>query len=127
MTYGKPRYTNFVDTVYISGGAMAGNNYRGIFIYPDDYNSDEVTRRSGLSWRQIDSAGIVFLAASGTRILDTVVGVNTFQPDSYYWASRSHESDAGKAYGLRLSKQGITVEATKRDEAHAVRLVRDCN
>ena len=66
MKYGKPRYTN--STYQLIGIELEGKTYYGMFIYPDDYNGNEVGTTDGPdTWAEIDNSGIVFLPAAGGR------------------------------------------------------------
>ena len=78
MKYGKPRYTN--STYQLIGIELEGKTYYGMFIYPDDYNGNEVGTTGGPdTWAEIDNSGIVFLPAAGGRTTNknsTVFNVN---------------------------------------------------
>lgn len=80
MTNGKPRYTNKMDGINIDG-----NTYKGLFIYPDDYNGAEVgTEGAPDTWDEIDGLGIVFLPAAGIRDGSSVYKVGDC---GIYWSS----------------------------------------
>ncbi len=132
MTYGKKRWTNQIRGVFIGDKVLGRRIHRGIFIYPDDYNSDTVSNETAFTWERIEEAGIVFLPAAGVRHYSAtygpqVRGLNT-EETSWYWTSTSHETDSAKAYGVKFDLlEGPVVEAQPRGVGSAVRLVRDCN
>lgn len=79
MTYGKPRYTDKTcakvqaepERPIVAGeyAIIEGNEYSGLFIYPDDYDGNEIgTDGAPDTWQEINAAGIVFLPVTGYRI-----------------------------------------------------------
>ena len=130
MTYGKPRYSNWY------GGIRIGDNNDGVdfyiqyglFIYPDDYNSDEITMNPDapykvFNWDEIDAAGILFLPRVGTRDKDQV---KWEYADAKYWTATADEEDPDQAYCVRFDGGKVSVEPSSRAIALPIRLVREC-
>ena len=92
MTNGKTRYSDHTNT---NGIRIEGQNYMGVFLYPDDYNGDVVS--STMTWEQINAAGIVFLPAAGFREDSSIKYASEF---GYYWSSSASGSD--NAYYVRF-------------------------
>ncbi|MCQ2183748.1 MAG: hypothetical protein MJY89_10190, partial [Bacteroidales bacterium] len=126
MKYGKPRYTN--STYQLIGIELEGKTYYGMFIYPDDYNGNEVGTTDGPdTWAEIDNSGIVFLPAAGgrNRYKDfTVFNVNKIggylssTQDSTYPKQRSRQ--------LYFNQSGVmSLYLQKQFDAYSIRLVID--
>ncbi len=58
--YGKPCYT-----IAKSGITIGETSYKGLFLYPDNYNGAEVSE--SMTWDEINAAGIVFIPAANSR------------------------------------------------------------
>ena len=130
MKYGKPRYTLKIDnsTHQLIGIELEGKTYYGMFIYPDDYNGNEVGTTGGPdTWAEIDNSGIVFLPAAGGRSTyknSTVFNVNKIggylssTQDSTYPKQRSRQ--------LWFNQSGVTsLYLQKQFDAYSIRLVID--
>ena len=121
MTYGKPRYTNWWGGVKIEEPI-----FHGVFIYPDDYNGDEVTARR-YTWKEINDAGIVFLPVAGLRERDKI----TKLPGSpysigWYWASNTNKKEERTACTIYFDGFVIKYsDDTYRGTGISIRLVRD--
>ncbi len=138
MTYDKPRCTNWFWAIRLLGG---GEIYRGIFIYPDDYNGQvlEIGRKEDwektISWQYIHDAGIVFLLATGIREGNKVSRSSAdYNPIGCYWSSDCNDTNQKNAHSLYFQEftnpdipdSGIYTEDTSyRGTARTVRLVRD--
>ena len=71
MLNNKNRYS--VATCPNSGVSIESNTYYGLFLYPDNYDGNEVGTTDGPdTWDDINDAGIVFLPAAGDRNGDGV-------------------------------------------------------
>ena len=77
MVNSKPCYTNA-----INGVSIENETYKGVFVYPDNYDGDEVSNNS-MTWEQIIAKGIVFLPAAGHRNKSVV----SYTEIGYYWSS----------------------------------------
>ena len=130
MKYGKPRYTFKIDnsTQQLIGIELERKTYYGMFIYPDDYNGNEVGTTGGPdTWAEIDNSGIVFLPAAGGRNRykdSTVFNVNKIggylssTQDSTYPVQRSRQ--------LYFNQYGVmSLYLQKQFEAYSIRLVID--
>lgn len=117
MTYDKPRYTNKT-----AGIVIGSTTYNGIFIYPDDYNGNQVGSEGPSNWADINNAGIVFLPAAGSRWGTTVDDVGS---DGYFWSSTPHVGNGGYAYRMYFNSGSVSTKAVSRSYGHPVRLVRD--
>ena len=126
MKYGKPRYTLKIDNS--TGIELEGKTYYGLFIYPDDYNGNEVGTTDGPdTWAEIDNSGIVFLPAAGGRTTyknSTVFNVNKIggylssTQDSTYTKQRSRQ--------LYFNQSGVTSSILQKQyNAYSIRLVID--
>ena len=121
MTYGKPRYTNWWGGVKIDDPI-----FHGVFIYPDDYNGDEISPRR-YSWKEINDAGIAFLPVAGLRERTKI----TKMPGSpysigWYWSSSSNSKDERKACSIYFDGMVLKYsDDTYRGTGISVRLVRD--
>ena len=121
MTYGKPRYTNWWGGVKIEDPI-----FHGVFIYPDDYNGDEVTARR-YTWKEINDAGIAFLPVAGLRERNKI----TKLPGSpysigWYWASDTNKKDDRTACTIYFDGFVIKYsDDTYRGTGISIRLVRD--
>ena len=73
-----------------------------MILYPDDYTAQTAsTSYTSAQWATMESAGCVFLPASGRRDGTSVYNVGT---DGYYWSSSY--CDSGKAYYLGFNSEG---------------------
>ena len=121
MTYNKPRYTNWWGGVKIEEPI-----FHGVFIYPDDYNGDEVTARR-YTWKEINDAGIAFLPVAGLRERDKI----TKLPGSpysigWYWASDTNKKEERTANTIYFDGFVIKYsDDTYRGTGISIRLVRD--
>ncbi|MCQ2154176.1 MAG: hypothetical protein MJY44_06415 [Bacteroidales bacterium] len=114
MVNSKPCYSNAVN-----GITIGGTTYKGVFIYPDNYNGDVVS--SSMTWDQINAAGIVFLPAAGSRYGSDVDDVGGF---GYYWSSAALGSNI--AYSVFFSSLEVTPDNNfNRYYGFSVRLITD--
>ena len=114
MTNGKDRYSNAM-----SGVTIGGSTYKGIFLYPDNYNGDVVS--SSMTWNDINAAGIVFLPAAGSRFGSDVSYVGD---RGRYWSSSANDSDF--AYLVLFVSDGVSPDDCGfRFRGCSVRLVSD--
>lgn len=121
MKYNKPRYTEGFDV------SIDGVTCNGLFIYPDDYNGNEIGSGGPDTWADINAAGIVFLPAAGYRNGDSgidnpahVIGVGIFGD---YWSASPNGSD-DDAYGLYFFSGLVNPSnICYRNQASSVRLV----
>ena len=122
MTYYKPRYTN-----HWNGVKIEDHIYHGVFIYPDDYNGDEVEARR-YTWKEINDAGIAFLPIAGVRERTKI----TKMPGSpyhvgWYWSSSPDSENERNACSVFID--GIVNpkydNSTYRGTGISIRLVRD--
>ncbi len=132
MKYGKPRYTFKIDnsTYELIGIELEGKTYYGMFIYPDDYNGNEVGTTDGPdTWAEIDNSGIVFLPAAGgrnsyTTNVSTVKNINSLGA----YLSSTLDSENPEYGSRRLDFNFLGVMDTyhyKQYEAYSIRLVID--
>ena len=115
MVNGKACYSNAM-----SGVTIGGSTYKGVFLYPDNYNGEIVS--SSMTWNDINAAGIVFLPAAGFRSGSTVtfVGIN-----GGYWSSSGYSDN--KACRVSFSSADVTPD--NRDNRYpgwSVRLITVC-
>ena len=96
MTNSEARYSNAVDGVNIGDAT-----YKGVFLYPDNYNGEDVS--SFMTWDAINAAGIVFLPAAGYSSGAKVKGVEF---NGAYWTS-SGTSELG--YYGELSGENLVL------------------
>ena len=123
MTYNKPRFTCIIQKIRVESGL-----YSGTFIYPDDYNSEEVGGSKEFTWQEIKDAGIVFLPTVGYREKFNVYGLNNNNLAVGYWSSTTVESDVNAARCVIFNGDGkLNITDEKRSTAHCIRLVCDCN
>ena len=115
MVNSKPCYSNAV-----SGVSIGGTTYKGVFIYPDNYNGNEVS--SSMTWDQINAAGIIFLPAAGYRDGSNVGYVGDF---GYYWSSTALGSDSAFSVGFNSSEVSPGND-DHRDFGFNVRLITEC-
>ena len=121
MTYGKPRYTNWWGGVKVEEPI-----FHGVFIYPDDYNGDEVVKSSH-TWKEINDAGIAFLPVAGLRERTKI----TKMPGSpysigWYWASNTNKKDERTACTIYFDSFVLKYsDDTYRGTGISLRLVRD--
>ena len=90
MKYGKARYTNRP-----SGQRIDKTIYFGLFIYPDDYNGNEVGSGGPDNWADINYAGIAFLPAAGNRTTDD--GVSHVDDNGSYSSSVAYNYNSSGA------------------------------
>ena len=87
---------------FFSASDFEVDGVAGIFIYPDDYDGEEVEDESGTwTWDKINSANIVFLPAAGNREGDSGTGndrVNLVGSDGYYWTATRGSDSANLLY-----------------------------
>jgi len=89
------------------------------------YGSGNENDFSQAEWTLMESAGAVFLPATGYRDKSGVTSVAEAGAKGYYWSS-THGEDKQKAQRLHFSNSEIAIENnTPRHLGHAVRLVRD--
>ena len=121
MTYGKPRYTNWWGGVKIEDPI-----FHGVFIYPDDYNGDEVVKSSH-TWKEINDAGIAFLPVAGLRERTKITKMpgNPYSI-GWYWASNTNKKDERTACTIYFDGFVLKYsDDTYRGTGISVRLVRD--
>lgn len=129
-TLTKDEWTYLFKTRTVNGGTGNDHSYTigqslngilGIVIYPDNYTGSTYTSYS--NWATFESAGCVFLPASGNR---SCLG-NTWMylctgANGIYWSSTPY--DAEKAYRVDFWSTGITTsEYDGRHQGCSVRLV----
>ena len=116
MTYDKPRYTK-----NMAGINIGGTTYYGIFIYPDDYNGNEVGSGGPSNWADIKNAGIAFFPAAGNRVNDGVshVGDNGSYSSS---VALSSSTESRLFFNATMFNSNNSVP---RDAGISVRLVID--
>ena len=96
---------------------IEGNDYCGLFIYPDDYAGTVVD--GTFTWKSIAEKGIVFLPAAGSRNGTATASQGLA---GYYWAGDS--INAAIADNIRFSSNGVSsYNAFGRYMGYAVRLV----
>lgn len=114
MVNGKPGCSNAV-----SGISIGGTTYKGVFLYPDNYNGDVVS--SSMSWDDINAAGIVFLPAAGTRYGSNVKYVGG---RGLYWSSSASDYDNDLAYNIYFNSSNVFPSiGDDRDIGCSVRLI----
>ncbi len=137
MTYDKPRCTNWFLAIKLKDGEI----YKGILVYPDDYNGPEIVRENReewgktLTWKDIEDAGILFLRSCGIREEDRVTKTELATGEiGCYWTSDCSKTDRTQACSMYfqdmtnpfIPDSGIYTEDTSyRGTARNVRLVRD--
>ncbi|MDO5321431.1 MAG: fimbrillin family protein [Bacteroidia bacterium] len=121
------RYTNISTT----GVTIGDTEYKGLFIYPDDYDGNQVGDTGGPdTWDEINAKGIVFLPDAGYRdakeTSSTARDVTGVGFDGLYWASNGQIEDM--AFCLNIYISGLDTElSVKRNQAQSIRLVIDAN
>ncbi|MCQ2149771.1 MAG: hypothetical protein MJY45_05420 [Bacteroidales bacterium] len=96
--------------------AIGSKIYKGVFLYPDNYDGDEVS--ISMTWGQINGAGIVFLPAAGY-----LGGPNA--DTGFYWSSSA--ADTSYVYRLRFNSVHVAPASKDvRNYGYSVRLVADC-
>ncbi len=136
MTYDKPRCTNWFLAIKLADGEI----FKGILVYPDDYNGPEIDREhkeewQKLKWKDIHDAGILFLRSCGIREEDRVTKTELATGEiGCYWTSNCSKTDRTQASSLYfqdmtnpfIPDSGIYTEDTSyRGTARNVRLVKD--
>ena len=112
MVNSKPCYTN---ATY--GVSIENETYKGVFVYPDNYDGDVVSNNS-MTWEQIIAKGIVFLPAAGIRDVSNVYDVGDF---GNYWSSTAK---SGSAYFVSFNSRNVAPgDVAFRFRAFSVRLV----
>lgn len=121
MSYDKPRYTSKTGVGF--GTWIDAGYYYGIFLYPDNYNGAEIgTEGAPSTWSDINTSGIVFLPAAGSREHTYVYTIHTW---GSYWTSTP--TDENYAYGLSFNVLGVNVSSkSSRSNGKSVRLAADC-
>lgn len=115
MINDKPCYSNAV-----KGVSIEGVTYKGIFVYPDNYDGDVVS--NSMTWNSINAAGIIFLPAAGFRSSGgTSVGYAGYW--GRYCSSSSYSSSTERV--LDFSESNVVTNFTNRSDGHSVRLVTD--
>ena len=113
MTNRKERYSNTMS----SGVTIGGTTYKGVFLYPDNYNGEVVS--SSMTWDAINAAGIVFLPAAGARYESGVSDVGTY---GFYWSSTADDSTLASV--VYVTSGGVFLEFPgNRSDGYSVRLV----
>ena len=125
MKYGKPRYTFNKDNYTYQ---LEGKTYYGMFIYPDDYNGNEVGTTDGPdTWAEIDNSGIVFLPAAGGRFdfnSHTVTNINRI--GAYLSSTLDSKNPGPGSRQLYFNEYGVMdMYHYKQYEASSIRLVID--
>ena len=134
MLNNKNRYS--VATCPNSGVSIESNKYYGLFLYPDNYDGNEVGTTDGPdTWDDINDAGIVFLPAAGDR---TGYGVSfgyleSTKFDTFrgrYWTSSSrYEYDGIKNRfyidDIDICNDGAGTSSQLPDSGESLRLVTD--
>ena len=116
MTNGKDRYSNAVNGVVIGG-----TTYKGVFLYPDNYNGDMVS--ASVTWAQINADGIIFLPAAGWRDGSYVRKVGN---NGYYWSSSLAGYDNDASYYVDFNIYAVDAASSFRKNGYSVRLVTEC-
>ena len=80
----------------------------------------EVQSFTSVQWLRMEAAGAVFLAATGYRVGSLVANV---QSSGYYWSTT--EVNENGAYFFRIDANALNTGGSNRNEARAVRLVKD--
>ena len=120
-------------------GVAQVNGVNGLILLPDNWTCPAgVTFNSGFhsdfsveaygqcqtfsaeQWSKLESAGAVFLPASGIRYGSRVLGVQYY---GRYWSVTGNDSYI--AYYLRFYSDGALMRGDGRDNGHSVRLVKD--
>ena len=89
-------------SIAVSGVSIGGTTYKGVFIYPDNYNGDVVS--DSMTWEQINAAGIVFLPAAGCR---SGLGFTAVGSDGYYWSATSNNGSFADFLSFDLSSADL--------------------
>ena len=120
-------------------GIAQVNGANGLVILPDSWTCPEgVTFRpakhtdsgvdyyaavqsfTSVQWERMENAGAVFLPAAGYRVGSLVANV---QSSGYYWSTT--EVNENGAYFFRIDANALNTGGSNRNEARAVRLVKD--
>ena len=119
MENSKPRYTIKDNTI-----TLDGNNFMGLFIYPDDYSGEEVGNETETwTWDKINSEGIVFLPAAGSRSEGRGDQVENVGYSGFYWfASLSLYPSSTMIYALNVPSPTL-ISPSSRGTARSIRLV----
>ena len=115
MTNSKARYSNAV-----SGVTIGGSTYKGVFLYPDNYNGDVVS--SSMTWDAINAAGIVFLPAAGARDGSSVGSVGDY---GLYWSSSAYVEYYAYDVNFRSDNVNPGYYGGRR-YGYSVRLITEC-
>ena len=116
----------FNDARMINRKPSYSNVGSGVFIYPDNYDGEEIGNPGAPD--DINSAGIVFLPAAGLRQGSSIT-LEWYGPIGYYWSSSvcNNEPGAYKAYVVYLQGSRITPDySDSRKIGSSVRLVTEC-
>jgi len=119
MTNNKPRYTAFFDSDKVT---VESTEHKGLFIYPDDYNGDEIVANTSLNWQKIEGLGIVFLPAPGYRDASGNLITAAISHQAFYWTTTAY--DATYAYAVNRYYVSALYKR-QRSMGLAVRPVRD--
>ena len=122
MVNGKPAYQAKTN----SNISIDGNNYRGLFIFPDDYNSGLVGAGDGpKTWAEINALGIVFLPTTG----EYRSGSTMYNPNDYlrYLGGDARHSSLSSWYptGIQNTNNNIGTFDTNNNYGFSIRLVKD--
>lgn len=113
------RYTNLSQGIVIEN-----KTHKGLFIYPDNYNGNEIGQGGPDNWEDIKSAGIVYLPDVNYATAGWPPTLNTDK--TYYWSSTP--DGASYAYCISFAEGEVvtysSLGATSVSLA-ALRLVRD--
>lgn len=113
------RYTNLSQGIVIEN-----KTHKGLFIYPDNYNGNEIGHGGPDNWEDIKSAGIVYLPDVNYATADWPPTLNTDK--TYYWSSTP---DGIKyAYCLSFAEGEVSTYSSLGETSvslAALRLVRD--
>lgn len=119
-----------------SGVSIDSNTYYGLFLYPDNYDGNEVGTTDGPhTWDDINDAGIVFLPAAGFRNGD-VVSFGIIEPTKFftlrgrYWTSSSgyYIDDGRKIFmmsDIDICNDGAGTGSQLPERGESLRLVTD--
>lgn len=121
--------------------ATINNTYKGMIVFPDNYTHPDGTGfTSGVyntysnytasvsleGWALMESAGAVFLPATGYRGWNNNIVTVTQMLQGWYWSNSSY--DNSKAYGLVFNSTSVQTNYNeKRKIGMSVRLVRNAN
>ncbi|MDO5342990.1 MAG: hypothetical protein Q4F69_11150 [Bacteroidia bacterium] len=120
-------------SLYGNGKIKDGTNeYKGIFLLPDDWTGEKWTKfvygnltnnNVTLSeWKELESAGVVFLPLYGDRTGGTIENTDVGK----YWLSCPNSSDKANAFQFTFSSTSAYVtDVTGRKFARFIRLVVD--